>query len=342
LLFAIVALGLVHGCSSDHSRLAKDGEAGGGGSGGEGGESSSVTVGGSGGTGGIEEPPGPTKLTIVNGVVDYDAARFCFVPYPDGGASDPWPGVAGLAFAHGAAITPIHDVVPDNADVEILVIVGSLLATDGLSCEELVTAPPIGVVVGSLGVLPLSVFDEEKSVLAVPNGCAGGAGHTAGDPALDEKVCGLFYSETTPNLSMAAGFMSRIGSTDKLGLQFAQASQGAGAMQMSVRPGVSGASAQLIVPEWSAGAIAPFPPFQGYATANIGTLDDAALVVSGAMSPVTLASVPWATAFANGTVGGADMTNGLNFTFIAIGAAPGTSGGNWFNAFTFTVVASDP
>src|SRR5262245_43478797 len=90
------------GCSRDHSLLAADPDitsaasaasgtgGGGGGGGGEGG-----AAGGGGGAGGaapVVEPPGPTRLTLVNGIVDYDAVRICFLPYPDSGQpAMPWP-----------------------------------------------------------------------------------------------------------------------------------------------------------------------------------------------------------------------------------------------------------
>src|SRR5690242_16122543 len=92
------------GCS-DHSALAPDppttaassatsSGSGGSGAGGAGGDD--------GAGGGVVEPSGPTQLTIVNGVNDYDAIRLCFVPYPDGDGSEvsPWPaGAQGLTFA---------------------------------------------------------------------------------------------------------------------------------------------------------------------------------------------------------------------------------------------------
>jgi len=338
LLTSLACVAVLHGgCSSDHSRLEKTPGGGGAGPGGEGGAPPTTSSGGSGGGGGIEEPPGPTKLTVVNGIVDYDAIRLCFMPYPDGGAVQPWPGTAGLGYAEAAAIDPIHDVVPDDVDVEIVVIAGALGGTD---CETLIMTPPSGALVMSLGMLPESVFDEEKSLLVVPNGCLGGAGHS--DDALNEKVCGVGYTEFTPTASLIAGFMSRIGGADKVALQFAQASQGGAALTVGVRAGTDGASAQLIVPEWSLGAIAPFPPFEGYANANLGTLENAKVEVGGAMGPAVLTTVPWSTAFANGGLTAADVQDGSNYTFVGVGAFPGLNAGPWWNGFTVTMVPSDP
>jgi hypothetical protein len=334
---AIVAIA----CSGDHSRLAKEEVgSGGGGAGGMGGAASSSASTGSGGTGGIVEPPGPTKLTVVNGIVDHDALRLCFVPYPDGpGGELPWPGVEGLPYARGAAID-VEAVTAEDADVEVVIAAGTLSATGGKSCEELMSAPPAGVEVVSLGVLPAGVFAEEKSILLVPNGCAGGPGH--GHEELEETICGIGYAEGLPNASMAAGFMSRIGAADKLPLQFVQASQGAQTLRLQLRPGISGASAQLLLSDWSAGAIAPFPPFQGYATVNLGAIGSVALEVLEVNGVNPLATVSWSAAFANSTMTTRDVGDGDNLTFVAVGPMPGVAAGPWWNGFTFAVVPSDP
>src|SRR5690606_28138043 len=121
-------------------------------------------------------------------------------------------------------IDPIFDLLPEQSDVEVVVLAGDLAATGGESCIDLLTAPPAGVIAMSLGVLGEGVFLEEKSILLVPHGCLGGPGHE--DEQLEELVCGAGYGVGRPTASLAAGFLSRIKSTDKLALQFVQASRG--------------------------------------------------------------------------------------------------------------------
>src|SRR5262245_37471576 len=78
--------------------------------------SSSSTTGG-GGEGGMDAgPPGPSKLTILNGVNDYDAVRICFAPYPGGDPqSMPWPADAGgIPFASAIVVDPIGSAIPPN------------------------------------------------------------------------------------------------------------------------------------------------------------------------------------------------------------------------------------
>src|SRR5687768_8105587 len=106
--------------------------------GGEGGAAGGGGMGGSGGDPVIPEPAGPTALTIVNGVNDYDAVRLCFVPYPGGDGADqsPWPNQGGIQFAASMVVSPIAGVIPAKSDVRTYVIAGDLAKTTGKTCAE--------------------------------------------------------------------------------------------------------------------------------------------------------------------------------------------------------------
>ena len=331
------------GCSGNHDRLAKEDTTSTGGTGGTGGDddpTTSSSSGGTGGAGGIVEPPGPTTLTVVNGVVDRDAVRFCFEAYPDPAAGSlPWPGVEGLPFARGTAVESFETVVPEDDDVELLVISGDLAATGGQSCDALVTAPPAGVDVFSVGVLPASVFDEEKSLLLVAAGCHGGPGHTH---ELEESVCGFGYSETRPNPTLLAGFMSRLGDFDKVAMQFAHASAGLQPAAVKVRPGDVASVSQMATPMWSFGAIAPFPPFDTYSRAMLLDIAQARIELLPSNGPDPFETASFSEAFGNSNLSLDDVQDGSAITFVSVGAAPAMGSGTWWNAFTFAVVDSDP
>jgi hypothetical protein len=332
---------LVSACGDDHSRLAKT-EVGGGGSaeGGSGGLPSSSSSGGFGGTGGIEEPPGPTRLTLVNGIVDTDAVRLCFMAHPTpSGGELPWPSVQGLPFARAATIDPIFDVVPDGTDVELWVVAGNLAATGGVSCADLIATPPTDVQVRSLAVVPESALLEEKSVLLVPSGCVGGPGHT---DAQEETICGPGYSETNGNATLVAGFMSRLGNLSKVSLQFVHASAAMPDTVLRLAPAISSAAAQLVVGSFSFGAIAPFPPYMVYATAQLNGSPDSYIELTEQNQSQALATVTFPQAFAASTLSLGDMSDGDNLVFVGVGAAPPLASGAWWNAFTFTVVDGDP
>ena len=286
------------------------------------------------------EPPGPTTLTVVNGVVDRDAVRFCFDAYPDPQpGSLPWPGVEGLPYARGTAVVELETLLPADDDVEVIVISGDLPATGGLSCDALATSPPVGVDVFGVGVLPASVFDEEKSLLLVAAGCHGGPGHTHEQ---EESVCGAGYTETRPNPTIVAGFMSRLGDFDKVAMQFAHASAGLQSAAVKVRPGDVASVSQMATPSWSFGAIAPFPPFDAYSRGMLLDVAQARIELLPSNGPDPFETVSFTEAFGNSNLTLDDVQDGVGITFVGVGAAPAMGTGSWWNAFTFAVVDSDP
>jgi hypothetical protein len=334
----LASLLAVAACTTDHDRLAVT-EPGSttSGMGGAGGTGPTTTGPSSGGSGGIEEPPGPTKLTVVNGIADHDAIRLCFVPYPDGPGSEmPWP--ASLDFAAGTSVEPT-DVVPPGTDVEVVVVAGSLGSTTGKTCASLLSMPLPGVIVRSLAVVPAAVFGEQKSLLFVPVGCAGGAGHTDEAQAF---VCGARYSEAAPDPGLVAGFMSRINGPNGVPLQFVHAARGLEASEVRVKPGLGGAMAQIVADPWSHGAIAPFPPYLALSTQGLVSPPDASIELASLMNGQLVSSTTWSDAFAQSSLDVADVADGVGLTFVAVGAAPTIGEGPWWHAFTWTVVASDP
>ncbi|MBI4703244.1 MAG: hypothetical protein HY744_19175 [Deltaproteobacteria bacterium] len=359
-LAGTLACALVPACSADHSLLARrDGgpaaggagmggaAAGGAGAAGSGAESGGGTaaVGGSGGGGEYPEPPGPTRLTLVNGVVDTTAIRLCFAPYPPGSGPslDPWPDLPGLAFGAGRALGEMGDALPADADVEIYALAGDLGATQGKGCEELVAAPgadagPVWRAV-SAGVLPQAVLASNKSVLVALDGCAGGEDHTS--PG-EQQICGEGYAPGTPNLGLVAGAMSRITLPDAVAFQFVQASRATAAVDLRLVPGYEGALHISILYEWTWGEIAPYPPYLSFSVAELGAFGTALLEVfpPGQISP--LAAVPVAEALARGDLGPADIADGRGLVFVAVGAAPGVGPGPWWHPLTFAIVRSDP
>jgi hypothetical protein len=338
LLAALVPAAL--GCGGDHSRLAKS--EGGGGSGGGGGAgsgaSSSQSVGG-GGTLPVE-PEGPTKLTVVNGIADYDAVRLCFVPYPDGSGGTPWPGASGLAFAESAVLDPATGPIPRGSDVEVIAMTGDLDATSGMDCDALEAAPPAGVERRALAVLPATALAEPKSVVLVTTGCMGGPGHDDEELAID--ACGFGYASDQPSATLVAGFLSRLPAALQVSLQFVQGAMGLQTAAVAVKPGAEPAAGILAVDEWSWGAIAPFPPFINFSLDELGSLPEAAVELSLNPASNPFEVITFGAAFANSDLDIDEVVNGSAVTFVAVGAAPSAGGGSWWQPFTLTVVENDP
>lgn len=348
--------GLVAGCASaawscatGGSRLAKEdaGGAGGAGSGlAGGGLTGAGGLGGAAGAGGAPEPPGPTKLTVVNGLVDYDAIRVCFVPYPaDTGGPGPWPETTGLDFARGLPIEPMDDVVPADTDVQLYVIGGDLAHTSGQTCDQILSdnpppdvSPP--VLVASAGVLPQSVFSYPRSLLLALHGCLGGPGH---DHETVEDICGFGYDSSTPNVVVAAGFMSRQVKSTVVGMQFVHATAATPTSDLRVKPGVDGAVSYLAVPDWSLGAIAPYPPWWTLSLPALGNVPEAALEIHSGPNAMEHAT-SFAEALGNSTLGESDLVEGEAFVFVAVGASYSAppEASDWWRGLTHTVLRADP
>ena len=117
------------------------------------------------------EPSGPTQLTIVNGVNDYDAIRICFLPYPAGDpAALPWPSeAAGLPFARAVVVKPIDTAIPANQDVRPHIIAGDLTRIIGYY-TKLWGAKRVAVIGtgASAAQLAPAIAGKVKAVLAGP------------------------------------------------------------------------------------------------------------------------------------------------------------------------------
>lgn len=342
-LSSLVALAA---CSSDHSALAVDGDGGAAststsasasisGAGGAGGGDTSSTGAGAGGQGGGEARP--TTVTLVNGVSDYDAVRLCFIPAGgDEDAVDPWPGAAGQPFAR-AAVLPPEALSPAGDDVRIAVIAGQLSLTSGLSCAA-VRALAQGderVRFSDLPVLPGSAFSSGKSLLIVPTGCMGGAGHEGPGEQLG---CGVAYAPGAPTVDLVALGMRRDASPGKVSFLAVHASPAIPTVDLLMASGTSGASPSALAYSLSYGAMGT----QTFAASllSLKPLDSVPIQMftSGAGAPaVTLAKQ----VFALSNVVAADLHDGEGYALIALGAAPAAPEG-FYEPLSYALVRTSP
>jgi hypothetical protein len=303
---------------------------------------------GGGGAGGsdieenIPEPDGPSKLTIVNGVNDYDAIRLCFVPWPDGGETPVFPADAkGMAFAAVSTIEVASGFVPTGTDVYMHVITGNLGKTAGKACAE-ITAGGLGadVLVVPLAVIPRSALDAPRSLLLVPNGCLGGPGHE--DANMEKTVCGEGYSIDTPTLGLLAGGMSRIVEPDVLSLQAAHAVVAMPEIDIRVLPGAQGGMAGNVAPGLTLGAIGKIPPFRKFSRADLGLIDATNILTfpPGFAQPTSTLALN--AALARGGISEAEFKDGSSYTMVAVGSPPTIMAGAFWHELTWAVVRSDP
>ncbi len=292
------------------------------------------------GTGGAVEPGGPTALTIVNGVNDYAAARFCFLP-----GDTPWPAAAaGLSFAAGQGVD-IATALPAGSDVTPWVVAGDLAATTGMTCTQILalaqptdggTAP---VVAAALGVIPQSVLGSDKSLLLVATGCLGGAGHS--DPN-QTSGCGMGYSATTPTTGVVLLGMSRIVSAGHVSLQAVNASVTLPSSDIRVQPGTTGAMEVDLAPALSHGAFGPYPPFDLLTAAAYGELGTVQIRTYPAGSNTQTSAVMLSGVLAASSVGEAGFVDGASLVLIAVGGAPGTPAGPFWHKLGYALVKADP
>jgi hypothetical protein len=285
-------------------------------------------------------PPGPTELTIVNGVADYDAIRICFMPYPEGPGGMPWPSTTtGLAFAGSRVVDRIDQVLPSDVDVRPHVLAGDLAVTAGKSCDEILALNEPALIVAPLAVLPAPVFTSGKSVLLVPNGCLGGPGHT--DPG-ETLGCGLNYTENTPTPGLVALGMSRQTAPGAVSFQVVHASAPMPVVDVGITPGFDAAPESKLSVSLSLGAIDPQPPFAGLDFAELGILGQVKLKTYNPGDPYPTSAVLLQSVFANDGLGEPDVVNGEGLVLVAVGGYPGVPAGPWWNAHTYVMVRADP
>lgn len=371
------------GCSEDHDLLAPttssaSSAAGGatttatggttstGGQGGEGGATSSSSS--SSGVGGAE-PSGPTKLTILDAINDYDAIRVCFMPYPSGPSPDPWPAAAsGLAFSAAKVVDPPSSLAPSGGDVQPFVIGGDLTAIAGMSCDQVLAlaaggsgtgsggtggtggagtggtgaggaGEPPPIVAAAMPVIPGSVFSSEKSLLLVFFGCLGGPGHSDGTEGLG---CGFTYTPATPTASLTLVAMSRKSEPDRIALQFVHASAAMQPSDIRITPGFDLAMDVNAAKALALGGLGPKPPFVQLTRAGFGPLAQAALKTYAPNDIYPTSALYLQDAFVNGGIKDTAFVDGSSFTIVAIGGYPGVETPSFWHTFTYAMIESDP
>ena len=315
---------------------------------GSGGEASSTSSGsGSGGA----EPVGPTRVTIVNGVNDYDAIRVCFDSFPASAPGvKPWPSAAsGLPFARGVALDLAVDI-PASTDVRPTIFAGDLTKIAGKTCAEAAalaladsTDPnqQTPLVAAALAVLPAQVFTSGKSLLLAPIGCIGGPGHDGGNAAL---ACGFNYSPSTPTVDLLALGMSRKLDPNHVSLQIVNAAVALQPTDIGITASTPEAMSMPLATMLPTGGIEPKPPFAKLAVNDYGPLDTVSIKTyqpgQGTMIPTSEASL--SEAFQNGSVSSLQVENGGGYVLVAVGSYPGIPAGAFWHKLTYSLIKANP
>jgi hypothetical protein len=325
------------------------------------------------------EPPGPWVLTLVNGVVDASSVRFCFVPVVDGGEAPgddaPFPAAPGLSFGAHLVLDAIGTIDLRTTDVHPYLVVGAN-GPGAATCRQLLrpgaadAGPDAsglgpGPVAVSLPLVPAGTLGESRSYLAVATGCAlpppprldAGTGADAGDggeagnadaaPVDVEALaraaaCGPALGPTSLGLSLVR--LSRRTSYAKVGFQVVNGSNAAAPASFIIDNSFTnltlffGDTLALgqIYPHAQPGYIDndDFPPL-------VGALD---LFVD---PPTGFSNFPrfqttLSPVLSSSHVDPTELTGGSLFTFVLLGALPGSDAGQTSNPFRIELVPSAP
>lgn len=379
---ALLAVAHVASCGSDHDALKKKPPSGGGTGGTEldatpDSEPDAPT---DQGPDVFVEPSGTSKLTLLHGVVDAKRIAFCFskvadgVPQPAVGAPLP---SAGLAYGSTLKLAAVPGLDPTNDAVLVHVLAGDFSLLAGKSCEEslalaktlseppdagsdaeppdasvaddadadapadVVTElpPPPALRAADLPVLPAGTLSAGFSLLLAATGCIGGPAFASPSAPL---ICGTGYTPSTPTFGPLLVTLSRVGSSDALGLQVVNAARAADPIDIaSSHPKGSSIPAIAVAYDVVFGSVSPRPPLLGYSATAFGSpISASTLDVSSQGSSVPLLSSTWKDALAAG--GQSDVQNGSNYAVVLLGPRPNTLEAEWWNGPKLVVLASDP
>jgi hypothetical protein len=127
------------------------------------------------------EPPGRFSVTLTNGLVDAESARFCFVPVVNGQERrDQVVAIPGLAFGKSLILSELHGIDLSTMDVRPYAVVEgrpgldagegctALDTLDGAAAEDSAAG---GRFVAALPLIPAGTLAEARSYLGVVTGC---------------------------------------------------------------------------------------------------------------------------------------------------------------------------
>jgi hypothetical protein len=302
---------------------------------------------------GDPEPPGPWTLTWVNGVVDEEATRVCFVPVIDGHetppATAPLPTGNGLPFGGKLVLEAIPSIDLAANDLHPYLVPKSAGFDPAATCETL-----LGAAAGdaaSIGPLPLPIIpagtlSDRRSYLAVATGCTAPVAIIDGGPASDkpptsgDTVCGPDPGSAMAGLVLVR--LSRLDIAPKLGFQVVHASAATPDAILTFAQPLSG-STLFSTGRISFGQIAP-----PHEPKVISVLD---LRSNAGMATVTIGPSSGTFTTVQASLADILMESGLDeksldvsssFTFVLIGARPGKTPSAPWHAFDAVMIENAP
>jgi hypothetical protein len=317
---------------------------------------------------------------LLNGVVDADGVRFCFVPVVDGGEQplDEPPLPASLSFGSHVVLSTLGTIDLRTTDVHPYLVLGGTGANAATSCKQLLesrgadaaSAADAGAPFAlSLPLLPAGTLSDPRSYLAVATGCAQtspppDAGRPDGGDAADGSdssdgadgsdrsddgglnvaaMCGTGPGSTTLGLSLVR--LSRRINFTKIGFQTVNASHAASPASLLVEQ--SGTQVSIFFSDTLVlGQISPRNQPGLVAKGDFGAALPGASLFH-VQPPAGTGAFPeflinWATLLSTNGATEDDIVEGANFTFVLLGAQPGQNAGTRGHPFRIKLIENAP
>jgi hypothetical protein len=351
-LGVLAAWAILAGCSTDHDLLAQKPDAtmsndiriiyGNT-------DSNPVDASGPVDDGGDPEPPGPWRLTWVNGVVDEESTRVCFVPVVGGQEVPPdLPPLPneGIPFAGKLVLGAIPFVDPAANDVHPYLVPHGAGVDAAATCATLL-APEAGAAVLSLPTIPAGTLSARHSYLAVATGCTQpvaiiDGGVPSDKPATSgETVCGP--DSASPNASLVLVRLSRLPVAPKIGFQFVHASAATPEAMVVLAHAITG-NTLLSIAKLGFGQIAPAD--ESKLVSSVDLFPDPGMasvrIASTGATPFPAADFLVSQILEQSGLDAKSLDATDTFTFVLLGARPGKTPPSPWHAFQPLLVENAP
>jgi hypothetical protein len=156
------------------------------------------------------------------------------------------------------------------------------------------------------------------------------------DPS-EQSVCGESFSGTHPTLAPVLVTLSRIVTSDRVALQFVNASSVVRAANLRLVS--KGLGALSLAQDVVKGAIRPVRPNASRSAAQLGGSEEDRIQIFADGSAQPIYDQPWSTTLAAGSM--SPVEDGHAYTLLLIGPYPGFAKREWWNDPVVTIVRND-
>lgn len=327
------------------------------------------------------EPTGPSKLTLLHGVVDATRIAYCFARVVDGlpepVLGSPLP-AAGLSWGAALAVSELPGLDWAKDDVLPIVVAGDFSLLGGKSCADAIALaesfaqPDADAAVDDADASPYDAGDapsdapsDAPAVLPPPPklraaelpvlpagtlsmgwsllfAATGCIGGPAFSDPLETYVCGAAYTPSTPTLTPVLVPLSRVTKPGAMGLMVVNAALAADPISVtSAHPKGSSIPGISVAYNVVFGSVAPRPPLLGYSATGFGAPISASLLEVTSQN----ASSPFYTQTWKDALAFGELSDVLDeatYALVLVGPRPNNPAAKWWNGPRVTALPAAP